>query len=174
MTPTLIANIALASTALFALLFMLRHDTAMLRLNEYDNKRFYGWLREGDELLSPKRLTALAVLIACCTTMAKQSWMVVILLAVALLALGALMAAKRQAASLQGDRRAARRYVLAVLLALASVAAATVIGKQWFEADFSGSWSAAILSVIELALSPVIAMLTNTLISPFEKTHLSP
>ena len=85
---TIIAYTALAAAAILDLLIAMRQDAIALKNNHFSNNRFYAWLRESDELTSPKRLLFLTVLIACCTTMAQMSWIVVMILALVLLAQG--------------------------------------------------------------------------------------
>jgi len=87
MDYTLIANILLAVSAFFSLVVMLRWDLLMLQSKDYSNKQFMAWIQESDESYSPKRIVPMAALVACATPWARESWMVVLLIAIAMAAL---------------------------------------------------------------------------------------
>ena len=88
MDTTLIAHLAFGAAALLTLIGMLLKDTALLQLNHFSNSSFSSHLQEKGELYTVPRLAAIAVLAGSITTMAKESWMVVIILAVVLAILG--------------------------------------------------------------------------------------
>ena len=83
----LIANILLAVSSFFSLVVMLRWDLLMLQDKEYSNKQFMAWIQESDESYSTKRVIPMAALVACGTPWARESWMVVLLIAVAMMVL---------------------------------------------------------------------------------------
>lgn len=94
----LIANILLAISAFLSLVAMLRWDLLMLQDKDYSNKKFMAWLQESDETYSTKRIIPMAALMACATSWARQSWMVVLLIAIAMVAVTiTLLIVKRKA-----------------------------------------------------------------------------
>lgn len=164
---TIIAYTALAAATILDLLIAMRQDAIALKNNHFSNNRFYAWLRESDELTSPKRLLFLTVLIACCTTMAQMSWIVVMILALVLLAQGihALLSQRHTPSAIKG--RATRLYATASTLALAAVAIAGYLGYRSSEAE--ASQSTAFVAVMLLTISLLVIMSTNWLTGPIEK-----
>lgn len=162
-----IANIALLAAAITGLIAMLRWDLRALQLSGFQNSRYNAWLRQSSDLTSPKRLAVLAVLIACFTTMAQASWMVVMLLAavLALLALGMLV--KKHDNPLRVTGHVVRRFAVAMILVLLVIGGTIILGKRMHEADILRS--ASMIAVMILAISPLLTMLTNWLLHLFEK-----
>ena len=168
MTMTTIANIALLTAALIGLFAMLRWDLTALQQNGYRNSRYNGWLKESSDLSSPKRIIVLAVLIGSFTTMAQDSWIVVMLLAVFLVALAISTLLKRHEKPLKCDGRVVSRFILAMALALIAIGGTTLMGQRMNEPDFTRP--ASMLAVMILAITPLLVMLVNWVIRPFEKS----
>ena len=80
----LIANILLAVSAFFSLVAMLRWDLLILQGKDYSNKEFMTWLHDSEETFSTKRVIPMAALMACATPWARESWIVVLLIAIAM------------------------------------------------------------------------------------------
>lgn len=80
----LIANILLAVSAFFSLVAMLQWDLLILQGKDYSNKEFMTWLHDSDETFSTKRIIPMAALMACATPWARESWIVVLLIAIAM------------------------------------------------------------------------------------------
>ena len=166
MTTTLIAFAALLAAALFDLCVMLLPETLALQENGHSNGRFYSWPVKGDELTAPRRLLVLAVLIGCCTTMARSSWLVILLLAITLLAQGIILLFSKGTKPSLLKRHGWLVYCTAIVLALLASAAGYILGNHQGTAD--ALESAATIAVILLALSPLLAMLANWLLSPLK------
>lgn len=161
---TIIANLTLLAAALFALCAMLRWDSLMQLLNGFSNHRYNTWLRQSGELTSIKRLTVLAVLIACFTTMAQTSWIVVMILAAVLVGQGiALFMAKHE----KPDKRVTILLLSALVIAVIAAGAAGYAGS--LQSKVIASQSAAITAVMILAVSPLLIMLTSWLLHPILK-----
>ena len=161
MTTTTIAYICLLVAALAALCAMLLCDLSALRHQEYSNKRFYSWLCESGELTALKRLTALVVLIGCFTTMARTSWMVVMILAAVLAVLAVVLLTRRD----QGKRlggRSTRVFIQAMTAAILIVGAGAWVPRMLGEPD--NMEPAALLAVMLVAVSPLLTMFANWLV----------
>ena len=159
MTMTMIAYICLLVTALAALCAMQLSDLAALRRLEYSNNRFYAWLRESEELTASKRLIALAVLVGCYTTMARTSWMVMMIFAAVLAVLAVVLMRNDDARRLGG--RSTRVFVLAMAAAILIVGAGAWVLRMLGEADVVKP--AALLTVALVAMSPLLTMCANWL-----------
>lgn len=159
MTMTMIAYICLLVTALAALCAMQLSDLAALRRLEYSNNRFYAWLRESEELTASKRLIALAVLVGCYTTMARSSWMVMMIFAAVLAVLAVVLIRNDDARRLGG--RSTRVFVLAMAAAILIVGAGAWVLRMLGEADVVKP--AALLTVALVAMSPLLTMFANWL-----------
>lgn len=161
MTMTMIAHICLLVAALAALCAMQLCDLTALRRQEYSNNRFYAWLRESGELTAPKRLTALVVLVGCFTSMARTSWMVMMILAAVLAVLAVVLLTRRD----QGKRlggRSTRVFIQAVTLAILIVGAGAWVPRMLGEPDIVEP--AALLAVMLVAVSPLLTMFANWLV----------
>lgn len=159
MTMTMIAYICLLVTALAALCAMQLSDLAALRRLEYSNNRFYAWLRESEELTASKRLIALAVLVGCYTTMARTSWMVMMIFAAVLAVLAIVLMRNDDARRLGG--RSTRVFALAMAAAILIVGAGAWVLRMLGEADVVKP--AALLTVALVAMSPLLTMCANWL-----------
>ena len=91
--------------AFFSLVVMLRWDLLMLQGKDYSNKQFMAWLQETDESYSPKRIVPMAALVACATPWARESWMVVLLIAIAMVALATTLLASKRKELLKCNKR---------------------------------------------------------------------
>lgn len=156
----MIAYICLLVTALAALCAMQLSDLAALRRLEYSNNRFYAWLRESEELTASKRLIALAVLVGCYTTMARSSWMVMMIFAAVLAVLAVVLMRNDDARRLGG--RSSRVFVLAMAAAILIVGAGAWVLRMLGEADVVKP--AALLTVALVAMSPLLTMFANWLV----------
>lgn len=165
---TIIAYILLLAAALFDLCVMLwRWDVRMQQLNGFDNSKYNKWLRDHGELTSPKRLTAIAVLVASCTTMVQMSWMVVMILAAVLIAQGIVMLRRKPEEPLVPSKRVMRLLITAIIIALLIVELAGYLGSR--ESETEATRAAAIIAVMILTVSPLLVMITNWLLGPIER-----
>ena len=164
----IIANISLLVVALFDLCMMLRYDSQVLHQCEYKNSAYWQRLNDASEFTSLKRLLALAVLIGACTTMARMSWMVVAILAIVLLAQAIVLMRKPRVVN-QGksNKRRARLFIAATVLALVIVAIVGYVGS--LKAELIAAQSAATTALLVLVVSPVLVVLSNWLMSPIER-----
>ena len=154
----LIANILLAISAFLSLVAMLRWDLLMLQDKDYSNKKFMAWLQESDETYSTKRIIPMAALMACATSWARQSWMVVLLIAIAMIAVTiTLLIVKRKA--LFNLRSTA---TVSVVLGLVATCAVLL-----FNAHFS--LEAGMMLLLFTAFSYVLAMGANWIASKLTK-----
>lgn len=146
----LIANILLAVSGFFSLVVMLRWDLLMLQDKEYSNKQFMTWLHDSDETFSTKRIIPMAALMACATSWARQSWMVVLLIAIAMVAVTTtLLIVKRKALF-------SLRSTATVSVVIGLVATCAVL---MFRAHFS--LEAGMMLLLFTAFSYVLAMGAN-------------
>ncbi len=164
----IIANISLLVVALFDLCMMLRYDLLMLHQCEYKNSVYWQRLNNDGEFTSLKRLLALAVLIGACTTMARMSWMVVAILAIVLLAQAIVLMRKPRVVN-QGksNKRRARLFIAATVLALVIVAIVGYVGS--LKGELIAAQSAATTALLVLVVSPVLVVLSNWLMGPIER-----
>ena len=154
----LIANILLAISAFLSLVAMLRWDLLMLQDKDYSNKKFMAWLQESDETYSTKRIIPMAALMACATSWARQSWMVVALIAIAMVAVTiTLLIVKRKA--LFNLRSTA---TVSVVLGLVATCAVLL-----FNAHFS--LEAGMMLLLFTAFSYVLTMGANWIASKLTK-----
>lgn len=146
----LIANILLAVSAFFSLVAMLRWDLLILQGKDYSNKEFMTWLHDSEETFSTKRVIPMAALMACATPWARESWIVVLLIAIAMAVLTVtLLISKRK-----------------VLFSLRSTATVTVVmglvatcAVLLFNAHFS--LEAGMMLLLFTAFSYVLTMSAN-------------
>ena len=160
MDYTLIANILLAVSAFFSLVVMLRWDLLMLQSNDYSNKQFMAWLQDSDESYSPKRIVPMAALVACATPWARESWMVVLLIAIAMTALAITLLIGNRKELLKCNKRS-RIYLLIIMV----VAAACAISL--FRAHFT--LEAGMMLMLFTAFSYALAIGMNGIFNLFTK-----
>jgi len=114
----LIANITLLVAALLDMIVLLGGDIADHRNNGHSNSKYYRWLNKSGEIMSLKRLLLLAVFVGTFTTMALQSWMVVMILAATLLIQGIYLLWQRQWKLLDDGKNARKMLFLAIVIVL--------------------------------------------------------
>lgn len=156
----LIANILLAISSFFSLAVMLRWDLLMLRENEYSNKQFMAWLQDSDESYSSKRIVPMAALVACATPWARESWMVVGIIAVAMVALATALLASKRKQLLQCNKRATA--IILMVLAIVGVCAISLFASRY-------SLEAGMMLLLFTAFSYVLVLGANGIIDLFNK-----
>lgn len=156
----LIANILLAVSSFFSLAVMLRWDLLMLRENEYSNKQFMAWLQDSDESYSSKRIVPMAALVACATPWARESWMVVGIIAVAMVALATALLASNRKQLLQCNKRATA--IILMVLAIVGVCAISLFASRY-------SLEAGMMLLLFTAFSYVLVLGANGIIDLFNK-----
>ena len=156
----LIANILLAVSSFFSLAVMLRWDLLMLRENEYSNKQFMAWLQDSDESYSSKRIVPMAALVACATPWARESWMVVGIIAVAMVALATALLASKRKQLLQCNKRATA--IILMVLAIVGVCAISLFVSRY-------SLEAGMMLLLFTAFSYVLVLGANGIIGLFNK-----
>ena len=156
----LIANILLAFSSFYALVVMLKGDLLTLKGKDYSNKQFMAWLQESDESYSTKRIVPMAALVACATPWARESWMVVLLIAIAMAALATTLLLGKRKELLQCDKR-----TTAILLTIMAVVAGCAISL--FTAHFS--LEAGMLLMLFTAFSYVLVLGVNSVANLFDK-----
>ncbi len=156
----LIANILLAVSSFFSLAVMLRWDLLMLRENEYSNKQFMAWLQDSDESYSSKRIVPMAALVACATPWARESWMVVGIIAVAMVALATALLASKRKQLLQCNKRATA--IILMVLAIVGACAISLFASRY-------SLEAGMMLLLFTAFSYVLVLGANGIIDLFNK-----
>ena len=117
----LIANITLLVAALLDMMVLLGGDIADHRNIEHSNSKYYQWLNKSGEIMSPKRLLLLGVFVGTFTTMAQQSWIVVMILAAVLLSQGIYLLRQRQWKLLDEEKNASRMLFTAMFIVLCAI-----------------------------------------------------
>lgn len=169
MDTTLLAHLSLGSAALLALIGMLRKDTILLQLNHFSNSRFYTHLQEKGELSSVPRLAAIAVLAGSITTMAKESWMVVIILAAVLAILGIYLLTKKRPDASHFNGRATGVYAISFILSIIATAAAGYFSTS--QDLINSAYDRALALQLCAVISPLLVMLSNWLLGLFMKNE---
>lgn len=117
----LIANITLLVAALLDMIVLLGGDIADHRNNGHSNSKYYRWLNKSGEIMSLKRLLLLAVFVCTFTTMALQSWIVVMILAATLLFQGIYLLWRRQWKLLDDGKNARQMLFTAIFIVLCAI-----------------------------------------------------
>lgn len=117
----LIANITLLVAALLDMIVLLGGDIADHRNNGHSNSKYYLWLNKSGEIMSLKRLLLLAVFVCTFTTMALQSWIVVMILAATLLIQGIYLLWRRQWKLLDDGKNARQMLFTAIVIVLCAI-----------------------------------------------------
>lgn len=117
MEISLIVNIAFLVAIALVLSMMLRWDLQMLQQHSFSTADYYDWLRSTDETCSTKRIVMLAVLIGSTTTYAKESWLVMALLATVTLALATFLLKQQRKQSIHFSKRMAINSFTTLLIA---------------------------------------------------------
>ena len=154
----LIANIVMTVSALFCLVVFLGGDITKHREMGHSNAKYSQWLRESGEFLSPKRLLLLVVFFGIFTTMAQESWIVVMILAVALLILGFAQLKRRQWKLMERDQRTNR--MLSIVLLLVMLVGIFMIASAYEQTNaLFVSHIMAIWALMLLVVTPFLTML---------------
>lgn len=150
-----IANITLLVAAVLDMIVLLGADITDHRNNGSNNSKYYGWLNKNSELLSTKRLLVLAVFLGTFTTMAQESWMVVMILAAVLLAQAIYLLSKRQWKLLDDGNNAKRMLLTATIIALIILGAMAYFGSKT-----STLFASRVASMAAVMIPPVTWLLT--------------
>lgn len=156
----LITHISLVVAGFLSLAMMLRYDMVMLQQQDYSNKKFMHWLQDSEETYSTKRIVPMAALVGCATTYARESWMVVALITVAIFALAITMMLSKKAKPLQLSTRA----IATLVIVLAIVAAC---GISLLTAKFT--LEAGMFMLLLTSFSYVLLLGTNWIVGLFSK-----
>ncbi|MBP5688893.1 MAG: hypothetical protein J6X22_09685 [Muribaculaceae bacterium] len=156
----LITNISLVVAGFMSLAMMLRYDMVMLQKLDCSSKKFMHWLYDSDETYSGKRIVPMAALVACASTYARQSWMVVALITIAILALAITMMLSKKTKSL----KLSTRGIVTILIVLAIVAAC---GTSLFIAKFT--LEAGMFMLLLTSFSYVLLVGVNWIVGLFTK-----
>ena len=164
---TIIANIVLVAVTVLDLCIMLCLDSKMLRQSDFKSSRFYKQLIESDEFTSPKRLLAFAALIGACSTMARMSWIVVLILAAVILAQAIILGHKIiKDEQNKSDKRSKRLYFATIVISLLLIGLAAYFGNR--NSMVEASQAAALAALLLLSASPLVIMLVNWLLHPLK------
>ena len=156
----LITHISLVVAGFLSLAMMLRYDMVMLQQKGYSNKKFMQSLQSSDETYSGKRIVPMAALVACASTYARQSWMVVALITIAILALAITMMLSKRSKSL----KLSTRGIVTIIIVLAIVAACAA---SLFTAKFT--LEAGMLLLLFTSFSYVLLLGANWIVGLFSK-----
>lgn len=158
----LITNISLVVASIIALAMMLRYDMKMLQQHHYSTKKFMQWLHTSDECYSTKRIVPMAALVMCASKWARQSWMVVVLITAAILALAiALMLSKKN----KGMKVNARVLLCLIIALVVAAGCATSLITAKF------SLEAGMLLLLLTSFSYVLALGTNWIVGLFYRKN---
>ena len=167
MKMTLTAYIILLAAALFDLCMMLRLDILTLQLSEFVNASHNKKLQATGEFTSSKRLLVLAVLIGVCTTMARMSWVVVLILAAVILVQAIGLSNNNRRREIEIDKRATRLFITTFIFTLLVVEFAGYLGS--YKGVENAAQDAAAMALLCTAVSPMITMAANWLLNPIER-----
>jgi len=158
----LISNILLAVSAFCSLVVMLQWDLLMLQGKDYNNKEFMAWLQGTDESFSPKRIVPMAALVACATPWARESWVVVLLIAIAMAVLATTLLLDKRKKLFKFNKRA----TIYLLIIMAVVVACAI---SLFTAHFS--LEAGMMLMLFTAFSYALVLGVNWIANSFTKTN---
>lgn len=154
----LIANITLLVAALLDMIVLLGGDIADHRNNGQSNSKYYRWINKSGELMSLKRLLLLAVFICTFTTMALQSWIVVMILAATLLIQGIYLLRQRQWKLLDDGKNASRMLFTAMFIVLCAIFG---IGQSALRSSVGTTlFASRITSMFAVMILPITWLLT--------------
>ena len=155
----LIANIVMTVSALFCMVVFLGGDITKHREMGHSNAKYSQWLRKRGEFLSPKRLLLLVVFLGNLTTMAQESWIIIMILAAALLILGIAQLKGRQWKLMERDKRTDRMLSivlwLVMLVGIFTIKGAYVHTNALFASHIMTMWA-----LMFLLVTPLLTMLT--------------
>ena len=165
MEISLIVNIAFLVAIALVLSMMLRWDLQMLQQHSFSTADYYDWLRSTDETCSTKRIVMLAVLIGSTTTYAKESWLVMALLATVTLALATCLLKQQRKQPLHFSKRMAINSFTTLLIACIFTTIVAIMSETP-ELKMLNS----VYSVLFFAtFSYVFSLIANWLVSLFTK-----
>ena len=154
----LIANITLLVAALLDMIVLLGGDIADHRNNGHSNSKYYRWLNKSGEIMSLKRLLLLAVFVGTFTTMALQSWMVVMILAATLLIQGIYLLWRRQWKLLDDGKNARKMLFLAIVIVLCVIFG---VGQSALRSSVGTTlFASRVTSMAAVMIAPVTWLLT--------------
>lgn len=158
----LIANILLAVASFFTLAAMLRWDALCMQQHEYSNKQFMQWLQHTDESYSTKRIVAMAALVASATSWARESWMVVAIVALTMLVLAVVTLRLKHESKARLSKRSVA--IIIAVLAIAAACAASLITAHF-------SLEAGMMLMLFTAFSYALAMGVNIISQIVKKNN---
>ena len=167
---TIIANIVMTVAAVLDLCVLLNLDSKMLQQSDYETSRYFKHLQESGEFTSTKRLLVYAVLIGACSTMARMSWMVMLLLAAAILAQAITLALSKIGKQVKLGKRGKRLYISTIVLSLLVIGLVIYIGHLNILAE--ASQAAALLALLLASASPLIIILVNWILNPVKRHNV--
>lgn len=141
METNLIVNIAFLAVLVFAMCVMLRTDMALLSKQNWNTADFYDWVRSSDEPCTTKRIVLLAVFIASTTSYAQESWMVVVILALATLSVPLYQITHHREMLKHTHKRQEIRYFLSLLIAAVTSAIVAATSESTEQAVQSSVYS---------------------------------
>ena len=154
----LIANITLLVAALLDMIVLLGGDIADHRNNGHSNSKYYRWLDKSGELMSLKRLLLLAVFVCTFTTMALQSWIVVMILAATLLIQGIYLLWRRQWKLLDDGKNARQMLFTAIFIVLCAIFG---VGQSALRSSVGTTlFASRVTSMAAVMIAPVTWLLT--------------
>ena len=154
-------DVALFVASLIAACVMCRHDLHMLQQNSYYNSRYYRYLTGGDEMMSPQRLSLLAVWLLLLTTFAASAVLSPI---AAVLLLGIAWWAHRRYAKSKDPLKFTKRARTIYFTTLTLIVAITAV-LSWL-VDCTTGLRAMVAMVV---ISPLMLLLANWLLAPYER-----
>lgn len=154
----LIANITLLVAALLDMIVLLGGDIADHRNNGHSNSKYYRWLNKSGEIMSLKRLLLLAVFVCTFTTMALQSWIVVMILAATLLFQGIYLLWRRQWKLLDDGKNARQMLFTAIFIVLCAIFG---VGQSALRSSVGTTlFASRVISMAAVMIAPVTWLLT--------------
>ena len=154
----LIANITLLVAALLDMIVLLGGDIADHRNNGHSNSKYYRWLNKSGEIMSLKRLLLLAVFVCTFTTMALQSWIVVMILAATLLIQGIYLLWRRQWKLLDDGKNAKQMLFTAIFIVLCAIFG---VGQSALRSSVGTTlFASRVTSMAAVMIAPVTWLLT--------------
>ena len=154
----LIANITLLVAALLDMIVLLGGDIADHRNNGHSNSKYYRWLNKSGEIMSLKRLLLLAVFVCTFTTMALQSWIVVMILAATLLIQGIYLLWRRQWKLLDDGKNARQMLFTAIFIVLCAIFG---VGQSALRSSVGTTlFASRVTSMAAVMIAPVTWLLT--------------
>lgn len=154
----LIANITLLVAALLDMIVLLGGDIADHRNNGHSNSKYYRWLNKSGEIMSLKRLLLLAVFVCTFTTMALQSWIVVMILAATLLIQGIYLLWRRKWKLLDDGKNARQMLFTAIFIVLCAIFG---VGQSALRSSVGTTlFASRVTSMAAVMIAPVTWLLT--------------